>query len=73
MIPGSQTCSGYQVIPDSNEVDAAVHITLTHSQQPSALDKGDGVLLQPTALEVQVLFSYLLKRHVKLSGCRAFL
>lgn len=48
------------MIPDSAEVDAAVHITLTRSQQPSAVQKGRGALLQPTALEVQVCLVMLL-------------
>ena len=51
------------MIPDSAEVDAAVHITLTRSQQPCALEKGKGALLQPTALEVQVCLPFLLTCH----------
>ena len=50
-----------QVIQDSAEVDAAVHITLTHSQQAPALEKSKGALLQPTALEVQVGIPALLR------------
>ena len=42
------------LIPDSAEADAAVRITLTHSEQAPGPGKASGALLQPTALEVQV-------------------